>query len=84
LGRGSGSKEIELFSEGRLRIADVLRLLLAHHVSHLDPAQDHTGRGHTLETKHRSNPPLDGAMILLDAIVQVGTLPDADRLQLPP
>jgi hypothetical protein len=36
----------------------------------------------TLEPHHRANPPLDGPMILLDTIIEVGTLPDADRLDL--
>jgi hypothetical protein len=55
-----------------------------HHVNHLDAAQDRPSGRDRLEPKHWSNPALDGPMILLDAIVQVGTLPDPDRLQIAP
>jgi hypothetical protein len=33
------------------------------------------------EAEHRTDPPLDGPVILFDAVVQVLALPDADRLQ---
>ncbi|SCY99846.1 hypothetical protein SAMN02927923_03304 [Microvirga guangxiensis] len=58
------------------------RLLLAHHVDQLDPTEDHTGRGRGLEPNHGSDPALDGAMILLATMIEVGTLPDANRLQI--
>jgi hypothetical protein len=43
--------------------------LLAHHVDHLDAAQDHIGTARGLEPEHRSNPALDGAMVLLNLII---------------
>ena len=67
-----------------LPIAGILRLLLAHHVNHLDPAHDPTGSGHRLESEHGSDPPLDGPVVLLNTIVEIGTLPDADGFQLTP
>jgi hypothetical protein len=76
------SEQIESLREGRLRIPGILRLSFAHHVDHLDSTQHHPRRGSRLEAEHRPNPPLDSTMILLDAIVEVGTLPDSDRLQL--
>jgi hypothetical protein len=62
--------------------AGVLRLSFAHHVHHLDPAQDCPGAVYGLEPEHRPNPPLDGTMILLNAIVEISALSDPDRLQL--
>ena len=59
----------------------ILRLSFAHHVNHLDPTEDHTSAAHRLETKHRSHTAFDGAVILLDAVVEVLTLPDPDRLE---
>jgi hypothetical protein len=52
-------------------------------VEHLNTTEDRASAGYGLEAKHWPGPPFDGAVILLDAIVQVGTLTDADRLQLP-
>ena len=49
----SGSEQFELLSQGRQRITGVPRLLLAHHVDHLDAAQDHTGNDNGLRAKHR-------------------------------
>jgi hypothetical protein len=65
------------------RIAGGLRLSFAHPVNHLDPTQDRPSGCHRLKPEHRSDPSLDGTMILFDAIVQVGISPDPDRLQLP-
>jgi hypothetical protein len=79
-----GSEQFELLGERRLPIAGVFRLLLAHHVNHLDSTQDHTGSDRRLETEHRSDPSLDGAVVLLNAIVQVGTLPETDGFQVTP
>src|SRR3712207_894300 len=56
--------------------------MLAHHMHHPDPAQAHTSAVHRLEPEHRPHSPFDRPMILLNAIVQVGTSPDQDRLQL--
>ncbi len=83
-GRLLCSKPLELLRERCLPIMGVLRLLLTHHVDHLNPTQDRTSTVHCLEPEHRSDSPLDGSMILLNAIIKVGTLPDADRLQLSP
>jgi hypothetical protein len=58
-----------------------LRLSFAHYVDHLDLTLDRASAAHWPEPEHWSDPPLDGAMILFDAIVQVGTLPDPDRPQ---
>ena len=65
-----------------MRIAGIFRLSFPHHVNHLDAAQDRPRGRYRLEPEHRSNAPLDGAMILLDAIIEVGTLPDLDWFQL--
>jgi hypothetical protein len=48
-------------------------------VDHFDPAENDAGTIHGLETKHGSEPPLDGTMILFDTIVEVPTLPDPDQ-----
>ncbi len=80
----SCGEQVKLLCERGLRIPGVDRLLLAHHVDHLDPAQDHSSAVHRLEPEHWPHSPLDGSMILFDAIVQVGTSPDPDRLQLAP
>jgi hypothetical protein len=77
-------KPLELLIERQLLSAGVSRLSLAHHVNHLDPTQDCPSGCHRLKSEHRPDPSLDGAMILFDAIVQVSTLPDPDRLQFAP
>ncbi|MDF2810694.1 MAG: hypothetical protein K0S56_1725 [Microvirga sp.] len=77
-------EEVKLLSERWLTIAGIFRLLFAHHVNHLDTIKDNASAGNGLEPEHCPYPPLDGTMILLDAIVQVGALADSDRLQLPP
>jgi hypothetical protein len=53
-------------------------------VNQLNPTYDRPSGRHRLEPEHRPDPPFDGTVILLDAIVQVGTLPDPDRLQFAP
>jgi hypothetical protein len=73
---------LELLSERRLLSAGVFRLSLSHHVHHFDAAQDRASATRGLEPHHRANPPLDGPMILLDAIVEVGTLADANGFQI--
>ena len=60
--------------------AGVIRLSFAHHVNHLDPTQDRPSGCHRLEPGR--NPPLDGAVVLFDAIVQICILPYPDRRQL--
>jgi hypothetical protein len=48
------SEQFGLLSERRLPIAGMLRLVLAHHVNHLDSIQDHTSSDRRLETGHGS------------------------------
>jgi hypothetical protein len=79
----SCGEPLELISEGQMLIAGILRLLFAHHVNHLDPAEDHASAGNGLEPKHWPYSPLNGTMILLDVIIEIGTLSDTDGLQLP-
>jgi hypothetical protein len=59
----------------------MLRLSFADHVNHFDPTEDRASAGYGLESEHRSNPPLNRAMILFDAIIEVSTLPDPDWLE---
>ncbi len=59
----------------------MLRLSFADHVNHFDPTQDRASAGYGLESEHRSNPPLNRAMILFDAIIEVSTLPDPNWLE---
>ena len=78
----SGSKQIELLCQWRLRIAGILRLSFPHHVDQLDATQNYTCTRNRLKAEHGSDPPLVGAVVLLDTIIQVGTSPDVDRLQM--
>ena len=80
--RRSCGEQFELLRERRLLSAGVFCLSFSHHVNHLDPTQDYPRGRHRLEPEHRPHSPLDGTMVLLDAIIEVGTLPDPDRLQL--
>jgi hypothetical protein len=48
----------------------------------LDATEDHAGAVNGLEAEHRTHTALDGAVILLDAVIEVLTLPDPDRLEL--
>ncbi|MBB3019130.1 hypothetical protein FHR70_002184 [Microvirga lupini] len=61
---------------------DVLRLSFSHHMNHLNAVQDHASARRGPEAQHRANPTLDRAVILLNAIIEILTLPDADRLEL--
>jgi hypothetical protein len=74
-------EQVKLLGERHLLPAGVLRLTFAHHVDQLDAAQDHAGAGNGFEAEHRSHSAFDGAVILLDAITEVLTLPDPDRLE---
>ena len=74
---------LELLSERRLLSAGVFRLSFSHHVHHFDAAKDRASAVQGLEPHHRANPLLDSPMILLDPIIQVAALADADRLQVP-
>ena len=60
------------------------RLLFPHHMDQLDATQDHAGTVSGREAEHRSHAAFDGAVILLDAVIEVLALPDPDRLQLAP
>jgi hypothetical protein len=51
---------------------------------HLDAGKDCRGTSHRLENEHGPDPALDAPMVLLDAVVQILALPDADWLQRPP
>jgi hypothetical protein len=67
-----------------MQIAGILRLLFAHHVDHLDASQDRTRAVNGLKPEHRPHPFLNGPMILLDAIVQIRTLPNSNGFQVMP
>jgi hypothetical protein len=56
-------------------------LSFAHHVNHLDAEQDDAGGSRRLEAEHRSNSALDAPVILLDPVVEILALADADWLQ---
>ncbi len=73
-----------MLGQRRLPTAGILRLPFAHHVNHFDPAQDRPSRCHRLQPEHRTNSALDGTMILLDPIIEIGALSDPDRLHLAP
>ena len=77
----SCGEQVELLGERQLLTAGIFRLLFAHHVDQLDATQDHAGAGNGLEAEHWTHAAFDGAVILLDAVVEVLTLPDADRFQ---
>jgi hypothetical protein len=79
---GSGSEHLELLGKRWHGIPGVLRLLLAHHVDHFNAAKDHLNTGNRLKPEHRPHSPFDGAMVLLNPIVEVGALPDANGLQI--
>jgi hypothetical protein len=64
-----------------MQIAGILRLLFAHHVDHLDASQDRTRTANGLKPEYRPHPCLNGPMILLDAIVQIRTLPNVNGFQ---
>src|SRR4051794_8441899 len=50
----------------------------------LNAAQDHAGTGSRFEAEHQSRAAFDGAVILLNPIIEILTLPDLDRFQRPP
>jgi hypothetical protein len=66
-----------------LRILGALRPLITDHEEYVDSAQDDTGAGASHETKHGPNPKFDCLMAQIDPIVEVATLPDLDRHELP-
>jgi hypothetical protein len=77
----SSSELLELLGERQLLITGIFRLLFAHHMDQLDATQDLAGTVSGLEAEHRSHAAFDGTVILLNAIVEVLTLPDPDRLE---
>jgi len=54
-------------------------LSLADHVRNPDPGQDNARTAEIREPHHRLDDVLDGAVVLLDGIVQVFVLPNLDR-----
>ena len=73
-----------VLGERQLPTAGILRLLFTHHVDQLDATYDHPGTVSRLEAEHRTDTAFDGTVILLDAVVEILTLPDSDRFQLAP
>jgi hypothetical protein len=80
----SVSEDIELFGDRRTGIVGISRLSLAHHVDHLDAGKDGGGARLRLEAEHAADAALDAPVILLDPVVEILALPDADRLEPPP
>jgi len=74
----------KLLRERRLPVTGALRLPFARHVNHLDADRDYPSGYHRLKSKPRPCPPLDGPMILLNAIVEIGALSNPDRPHLAP
>jgi hypothetical protein len=74
-------EQVKLFGERQLLTAGIFRLLFTHHMDQLDAAQDHAGAFSGLEPEHRTHAAFDGAVILLDAVIEVLTLSDSDRLE---
>ena len=62
-------------------IVDVFCLLFTQHMNQLDATQDHAGMISGLKAEHQSYAAFVGAVILLDAVVEVLILPDPDRLE---
>ena len=50
-------------------------------MDHFNAAQDSRCAGGRVEAEHGPDPALDAPVILLDAVVKILTLADADRLQ---
>jgi hypothetical protein len=80
----SCDEQVKLLGERQLLTAGIFRLLFTHHMDQLDTTQDHAGTVSGLEAEHRSHAAFDGAVILLDAVIEILALPDLDRLQLAP
>ena len=77
----SCGEQVKLLGEQQLLIAGILRLVFAHHMDQLDATQDHAGAVNGLEAEHRTHAAFDGTVILLEAVVEVLTLPDPDRFE---
>ena len=78
----SRGEQVKLFGERQLLTAGIFRLLFTHHVDQLDAFQDHSGTVSRLEAEHWTYAAFDGTVILLNAVVEILTLPDPDRFQL--
>jgi hypothetical protein len=68
----------KLFGDRQAGSVSVLQLALAQHVDHLDARQCCDCGSERLEAEHRSDALLYPPMVLLDAVVQILTLSDAD------
>jgi hypothetical protein len=77
----SCGEQVKLLRERQLLTADIFRLLFTQHVNQLDPTQDQASTVSGLEAEHRTHTALDRAVILLNAIIEVLTLPDPDRFE---
>jgi hypothetical protein len=77
----SCGEQVKLLGERQLLLAGIFRLLFTHHMDQLDTTQDHVGAVSGLEAEHRTHTAFDGTVILLNAIVEITTLPDPDRLE---
>lgn len=63
---------------GRASPFDAFHLPLADHVHHLNAAQNDARTTKILETEHGPGSAFDGPVVLLDAVVQILDLTDAD------
>jgi hypothetical protein len=57
----------------------MLILPFSYHVAQFDAGQERLCPSKRFESQHRSTPPFDVSMILLNQVVQVFTLPDGNR-----
>ncbi len=77
----SCGEQMKLLGKRQLLIAGIFRLLFPHHVDQLDATYDHASTVSGFEAEHQSHAAFDGAVILLDPVIEVLTLPDPDRLE---
>ena len=75
-------EQVKLLGERQLLIAGIFRLLFTHRMDQLAAAQHHAGAVGGLKAEHRTYAAFDEAVILLDTIVEVATLPNPNRLEL--
>src|SRR5918997_2051753 len=74
-------EQVKLLRERQLLTAGIFRLLFTQHMNQLDATQDHAGTVSRLEAEYRTHAAFDGAVILLNAVIEVLTLPDPDWLE---
>jgi len=72
---------VKLLGERQLLIAGIFRLLFAHHMYQFNLIQNDASSVNRPEAAHRPYAPLDGPMVMLNAIVQIGAPSDPDRRQ---